>query len=206
MVLLRPLFGARAHERQRDRAGEDGGFAALDGAKEIGRADAEVAAARREQLAGELIVGQVVPHRRAHPAMIRLRGVRPEVDGKFRFNPQQIAPLRCPIIGKLLAGEEVFNQSRALVGRRVLQEAACFRRRGQSADDIEEGATDEGCVRAQRRGFDPEVLQAGEHDPVDVIPRQGGRGCIRFNRTSAASKRRAGQEDQNEQSPGAGRV
>ena len=45
-----------------------------------------------------------------HPAMIRLRGVRPEIDGKLGLDAQQIAPFHRQIIGIFVARQQPVNQ------------------------------------------------------------------------------------------------
>ena len=54
----------------------------------------------------------------ANPAVIGLRRVGPEVDGKLRLDPQQVAPLHGPVVGELVALQQAVDQGAALVRAR----------------------------------------------------------------------------------------
>jgi len=54
--------------------------------------------------------------------MIGLHRVRPQIDGKFRFDPQQIAPLQGPVVSKVVALQKTVDQQAAFVTVVVCQE------------------------------------------------------------------------------------
>jgi hypothetical protein len=84
---------------------------------------AEVAAAGSQQFAGEFIVGFVGAHSIPDPAMVDRRTVGPEVDGKLRFHPQDIAPVHGLAVGETRSRNEIVDQPGAFVWRRFLQES-----------------------------------------------------------------------------------
>ena len=88
-------------KRQGDRRRDGVRLLALHGAVEVHRRHAEVAAARREQLAHEPVVGHVVAEARPDPAVVGLHRVRPEVDRELRLHAQQVAPPHRPVVGEL---------------------------------------------------------------------------------------------------------
>ena len=150
------------------------GRAVLDRPVEVHRADAEIAAAGGEQLADELVVGLVLGERRPDPAVIRLRGVGPEVDGKLRLDPQHVAPLHRPVIGKLVPLRAGGRSGPPLVLRvRVLEERPCFLRGGQRADQVQIDAADEHGVGAED-GPVIERLESQQKTMRSIAPATGG--------------------------------
>ena len=122
---LRPGLGPRSHEGQGHGGGDAFRRAVLDGAVEVDRADAEIAAAGGEHLADELVVGLVLGDRRPHPAVIGLGRVGPEIDGELGLDPQHVAPFHRPVVGELVALQQAVDQQPALVLRvGVLDELA----------------------------------------------------------------------------------
>ena len=63
----------------------------------------------------------------ANPVVIRLRRVGPEIDGKLRLDPQQVAPLHRPVIRELVALQQPVDQQRALVRVAVQDETRGLR-------------------------------------------------------------------------------
>ena len=120
--VLRPGLGPRSHERQGHGAGDAFRRPVLDGAVEVDRADAEIAAAGGEHLPDELVVRLVLGDRRPDPAVIGLRRIGPEIDGELGLDPQDVAPLHRPVIGELIPLQQAIDQEPALVLRvRILE-------------------------------------------------------------------------------------
>ena len=176
-LLRLPRIRAYAHEGERHRGCYALRLAVLHRAVKVHGTDAEVAAARCQQITRELIVGHVVLNRRHHPTVIGLRRVRPEIDRKLRLDAQQIAPLHGPIHRELIALEQRLDQSTAFVRFRVLDEGARLSRRRQRADDIEEGAAHKHRVWTEHR-FDTERREFRHHEPVDLARRLHRRGAL----------------------------
>ena len=120
--LLRPVLGPRPHERQGHGLGDGLRLPALDGAVEVDLGHAEIAAAGREHLPDEPVVRHVLLDARPNPAVIRLRRIGPQVDGELRLDPQQVAPLHRPVVGKLLPLQQAVDQGAAFVRVPVRQE------------------------------------------------------------------------------------
>ena len=169
--VLRPRLDPRSHERQGHGGGDAFRSPILDGAVEVHRTDAEIAAAGGQHLADELVVGLVLGHRLPHPAMIGLRRVGPEIDGELRLDAQDVAPFHRPIIGKFVPLQQPIDQQPALVlCVRILDELARLFRGGKRADHIQIGAADEHRVGAKDR-LDAQRRQLGEDDAVELARR-----------------------------------
>ncbi len=165
----RPGLGPRSHERQGHGGGDAFRRLVLDGAVEVDRADAEIAAAGGEQLADELVVRLVLGDRRPDPAVIGLGRIGPEIDGELRLDPQDVAPFHRPVVRELIPLQQTIDQRRALVLRvRILDELPGLLRRGQRADHVQIGAADKHRVGAED-GLDVQRRQLGEHDLVDFV-------------------------------------
>ena len=93
------------------------GRAILDGAVEVHRADAEIAAAGGEHFPDELVVRLVLRDGSPDPVVISLRGVGPEIDGELRLDAQNVTPFHRPVIGELVPLQQAVNQDAALVLR-----------------------------------------------------------------------------------------
>ncbi len=117
---------------------------------EVGRAVAEIAPAGRQQLADELVVGLVLGDALADPEVIAHHGPGPEVDGKLALDPQQVAPLQGPEVGKLLALQQPVDELAPLLRVGVASKRADFVGRGQRADGVEIDASQEHLVRSRR--------------------------------------------------------
>ena len=111
---VRPGVGPRAHERQGHGGGDAFRRPVLDGAVEVDRADAEIAAAGGEQLPDELVVGLVLGDRGPDPAVIGLGRIGPEIDGEFRLDPQNVAPLHGPVVGEFIPFQQAVDQERGV--------------------------------------------------------------------------------------------
>ena len=148
------------------------GILPLDGAVEVDRGRAEIAAAFGEHLADKAVVGLVLAEGGANPVVIGLGGVGPEVDGELGLDPQQIAPLHGPVIRELVALEEAVDQGGALVGVAVRQELGGRLRSGERADDVEIGPAEEDRVGAEVRRGDAQALEVCENQLVDFALRR----------------------------------
>ncbi len=166
---LGPFFQAHPHKRQGHRTRDGGGFLPLNRTIEINLRHAKIAAARSQQLAGKLIVRHVLSNRIVNPAMIGLHRVGPQIDGKFRLDPQQIAPLQRPIVGKLIPPQQGIDQCGTLARTTVLQETAYLLRLRQRAVRIQIHAADKDLVGTQIRGPDALLAQGRHHKSIDTI-------------------------------------
>ena len=119
--LLRPFFRPCPHEGQGDRLRQSLRFLALHRPVEIDWRVSDIAAARDQQFADKLVVRPVFLDSSPDPAMIGLYRIRPQVDGKLGFHPQQVAPFHCPVIGKFIAFQQPVDQRIALA-RRLINE------------------------------------------------------------------------------------
>ena len=107
--------------------------------------------------------------------MIRLRRVRPQIDGKLGLDPQQVAPLHGPVIRKLLPLQQPVDQGPAFLRVRVLQELSRLLRGGQRPDDVQINASDEHSIGADIGRWNAQPLQPAENQLVDlVLGRQSG--------------------------------
>ena len=198
-----PGLGPRAHERQGHGGGDALRRPVLHGAVEVDRADAEIAAAGREQFAGKLVIGFVRREGCQNPAMIRLGGVGPEIDGKLRLDPQEVAPFHRPIGGKFFPLQQPVNQRGALVRGLIQDELPRFHRRGQRADYIQVDAPDEHGIRADRRRLKPELLQLAENQLVNPALRdwvgQAFKGVLFGTRGGGSAENRCEAEHRNQQ-------
>ena len=104
----------------------------------------------------------------ANPAVIGLRRVGPEVDGKLRLDPQQIAPLHRPVVGKLLPLQQAVDQGAAFVRVRSARNSLGLLGGGQRADDVEIDPADKHRVGAQSGRLDAQLLQPVEDQLVDL--------------------------------------
>ena len=176
--LFGPGVGPRSHEGQGHGHRRAFRGPVLNGAVEVDRADAEIAAAGGEHLADELVVGLVLGDRRPHPAVIGLGRVGPKVDGKLGLDPQDVAPFHGPVVGELVALQQAIDQQPALVLRiRILDEIAGLLRGGQRADHVEIGAANEDRV-GTKRGLDAQRRQLGENELVDLAGGHGPDGAF----------------------------
>ena len=190
----RPGLGPRAHERQGHGGGDAFRRPVLDGAVEVDRADAEIAAAGGEQLADELVIRLVLRDGRPDPAVIGLGRVGPEIDGELRLDPQDVAPFHRPVIGELVPLQQTVDQEPAFVLRvRVLDELPGLFRGGQRADHIQIGAPDKHRVGAEG-GLDAQRGQLGQDKLVNLAFRGRSHRAfedigLRFRRCGAGDDR-----------------
>ena len=157
---------AFAHEDQGGGFAEGARVLGGHGADEIGGADAEVAAGRGEQLAGELVVGLVGGEAVVDPLVVDGDGLGPDADRVLALDAQQVAPLERPEIVELVAGEQAVDQLGA-VGFR--QEGAGFVGGGQDADHVEVDAAQEDLVGGQGRRGHAHGLELGVDQVVDPV-------------------------------------
>jgi hypothetical protein len=85
-------------------------------------------------------------------------------------HPQQVAPVPRPLLGELVAGEEGVNQSIALLGAAVGEEAPDLVRGGRQTDGVQVGAPDEFFIGREAGVGNAVLFDAGEKDAVDEIP------------------------------------
>ena len=169
---LRQARHAGAHERQGHRPGDGRRLLALDRAVEVDGRHAEVAPARRQQRARELVVGRVRPRRLAEPPVVGLHRVGPQVDRELRLDPQQVAPLQRPVVGEGLALQQRLDHLRALARVPRLEEPPDRRRLRQRARHVQVHPPEEHRVGADPRGPDAAPPQRGRHQRVDGALRQ----------------------------------
>ena len=117
--------------------------------------------------------------------MIGLHRVGPKIDGKLRLDPQQIAPLQRPIVGKLAPLQQGIDQCGTLARTTVLQETAYLLRLRQRAVHIQIHAPDEDLVGTQIRGPDALLAQGRHHKGIDTIIARSGVLLIAFKLSKA---------------------
>src|SRR5438093_692672 len=83
-------------------------------------------------------------------------------DGEFGLNPQQIAPLHCPVVRELLARQQPIYQHAAFVRVRVQEELPGLMRRGQSPDHVQKYAPHKNRVRAHLGGWNVQAPEIAE--------------------------------------------
>src|SRR5262249_39086677 len=98
-----------------------------EGAVVVARRVAVAGAARGDQLAGELIERLFVDERLAYPAVEQADGLGRE---ELLLGPQQVGTLHRPGGRKLVPLQQLIDESGALVGPLVGEEAARLGRRG----------------------------------------------------------------------------
>ncbi len=163
---------------KRHGAGDPLGRPVLDGAVEVDRPDAEIAAAGGQHLADKLVIRLVLGERRLHPAVIRLRGVGPEIDRELGLDPEDVAPLHGPVVGVLVAFQQTVDQRGAFAfGVRVVEELADLLRGGKRAEHVQVHAAHEHRVGAEHR-LDAQRRQLGEDDLIDLVGGGGGDGTF----------------------------
>jgi len=103
--------------------------------------------------------------------MIRLHCIRPQIDGKFRLDPQKVTPLQRPVTGKLVPPQKLVNQRRTLAGTAVLQKVANILRFGQRADCIQIYTPDKNRIGTEVCRFDSVAAECFLNQRVDTIVR-----------------------------------
>ena len=131
---------------------------------------AEIAAAGRQHFSNEPVVRQILPDTGSNPTVICLHGVGPEVDGKLRLDPQQIAPLHGPVVGELVSLQQAIDQGPAFVGVFIFQELDHLFRRGERADHVEVDASQEHAVGAHLGRGQAQFLQPAQNQLIDSAP------------------------------------
>ena len=178
-MISRPLIRTRPHERQRHRLRDALRVAVLHGAIKISLADLKIAAAGREQVAYELVVGLVLLDGGSDPAVIRLRRVGPQINGELRLHPQQIAPLHRPVIRKFIARQKLVIELGALVRVAAQDEAAGFAGGWLCANHVQIGAPDKHRVGTEIGRLDVQLFQPVKNELVNfTLRRQLGRAFI----------------------------
>ena len=104
-LLFGPLIRPHAQESQGDALGYGGRLFILHGPVKIDLGHAKIAPAGNEQFAGKLVVRHVRAQGRVNPMMIGLGRIGPQIDGKFGFDPEQVAPLHRPVVCKFVPGQ-----------------------------------------------------------------------------------------------------
>ena len=171
--------------------------AVLHGAIKIGLADLEIAAAGREQVAHELVVGLVRRDGAPDPVVIGLRRVGPQINGELRLHPQQVAPLHRPVIRKFIARQKLVNEFGALVRVAAQDEAAGFARGRLGANHVQIGAPDKHRVGTEIGRLDVQLFQPVENELVNfTLRRRLGRAFIRAGlRPGGNRPRQDGRQD-----------
>jgi hypothetical protein len=171
-LISRPLVRTLTHERQRHRLRDAFRVAVLHGAIKIGLADLEIAAAGREQVAHELVVGLVSRDGAPDPVVIGLRRVWPQINGKLRLHPEQVAPLHRPVIRKFIARQKLVNEFGAFVRVAAQDEAAGLARGRLGANHVQAGTPDKHRVGTEMGRLDVQLLQPVENDLVNFAFRR----------------------------------
>ncbi len=103
--------------------------------------------------------------------MIGLHRVRPQIDGKFRFDAQQIAPLYSPVVREFVSFQQAVNQYATFLRVVIFQEALHFLGGRQRADHIQVDAPHEDAVRASGCRLNSQRLELRQNRLVDAVER-----------------------------------
>ena len=145
----------------------------MDG-EEVCGAVVEARAARRDDVAGESVPGDIRGHPVADPAVVGVDGLRPELRAGDEEN---VTPFIAPVIDELGAREDELDEPLVLPRRGIGEERPDLFGGREPADRVEEDAADEGGVVAGRGGLEVELLELGENEGVDEVgPGGGGKG------------------------------
>ena len=101
----------------------------------------------------------------------------------FAVDEQNVGELQCPIVGKLLAVENLVDFPLAFVETKIGQERSDLIRRGKRADCIEIEPSQKRGVVGQLGGHDTHLLQFGIHEIVNFVERRDLRIGIRCSGT-----------------------
>ncbi len=166
---------AHAHEQKRRGLRQRLGVLLGNGAVVVGRGGAEVRAGRRQQRAGELIVGHVAQEAVANVVVVRLHRVGPEVDGILALDAEQVAPFQRGGVGELRTRQQVVHELGPLGRVGFGQERPGLGGGGQEARRVEVDAAEELRVGAERGRGDVELAQLVQDALVDLVEgRKGG--------------------------------
>ena len=142
----------------------------VDG-EEICGAVVEARAARRDDVAGESVPGDIRGHPVADPAVVGVDGLGPELRAGDEEN---VAPFIAPVIDELGARKEQLDEPLVLPRRGIGEKGPDLLGGREPADRVEEGAADEGGVVAGGGGLEVELLELGEDEGVDEVGPGGG--------------------------------
>ena len=145
----------------------------MDG-EEVCGAVVEARAAGGDDVADELVPGDVGGHPVADPAVIGIDRLGAELRAG---DEKDVTPFIGPVIDELGAGKDKLDEPLVLPRGGVGEERANFLRGRESANRVEEGAADEGGVVARGGWLEVELLELGEDEGVDDVgPGGGGEG------------------------------
>jgi len=141
-TIFRPLLRLYPHKCQSHSLCNLLGFFALICTIKIDLGNAKIATTNSKHLPHELVIGHILTDARPNPTVIGLHRIGPEIDGKFRLNPQQVSPLYRPIVDKFLTLKQVVDPFAAFIQILTIEELSRLLRRGQSTDNIQVNPSD----------------------------------------------------------------